>query len=732
MRCKLTALLGLVLLAQTATAVSTERHEVCEELISASVIVDQGHPWRPPFGLDRVGSPPVARIRLDAESEPSHVYHLVAYQNGREQERHKLEFQRNASFYPAAVSSPSSYFALARLQSPPSEVSLQVSCAGGQELVRKTVSWAAFEVDAVARSDRLINPVDVGAILPPHDWLLLVDGQTAIVNAAAYSHARDFPNSKLRAWFDRGDVVELAFPMTRNRLNTAELKLPITGSSQHSTLHISLTDGEQELWRKDVQTMVMATPPNRPGFGAVATKLRYDPPIAAADPRTGEALPPIDYDTAWDSDLDDIVVFLPNGSRFVFWRGANYIPFWASRNNTGVLYQWAENCSMNVRVSHPDGTLDCPEPLFDSEMRFSKVRIVESSASRVHVRWDYQLTDVRYEVWGGAAREDFYFYPDGFGTRALTLPSMPGSSYQLSEFILLTPQGAYPLEVLPQNLIEALSLDGKKEQIEFPFAAAMDKANMGKGFNPPNLLQPDRRPMMYRLYSHKDETAAAIYFHPTDPAVPWAFPPFFDQGELVTPVYWGNHWPLNRGKWTGWGINDQVASSPAHNSVGGWSPPRSPESGRFEDVWEVMPEMSGATVMPDARGQVQLMNRSHFVWLIAYADVPDDLLRQWGESFSIPPAIEATGARLNIPSYISARRALSLIAEQSTITIKLKPKVHTINPVFEISMAPAELLEVELDGEKLPPGGYAWDGTVLWLNASIDPAGSTIVVRFKE
>ena len=61
------------------------------------------------------------------------------------------------------------------------------------------------------------------------------------------------------------------------------------------------------------------------------------------------------------------------------------------------------------------------------------------------MRWTYQSTDLHYKVWGDQAVEDYYFYPDGFGTRVLTLKADPANDYELSEFIILTPQGAYPL-----------------------------------------------------------------------------------------------------------------------------------------------------------------------------------------------------------------------------------------------------------------------------------------------
>lgn len=712
------------------TLLLAQQSDGCDEEASAATSVDQGHPWRPPFGLGRVGRLPVAQVELSARQAPTRGYYLTAYRDGREVERHKLTLSSNPSHYAASGLTPTQkipppFFAHVQLASVPSEVVLEAKCKGrSEELVRHPVTWPEIEADAVASPDRLINPVDLGAILPPHDWLLLAGGQTAIVQVAAFSHMRDVPNARLRAWFDEGKGVDIALPLKRNQRAQQELKLPISTDRDRATLHVRLTDGERELWRKDIHTMVVAQAPTWPSFGAVEIKLRYDAPIVTVDSKTGAQLPSLDYNVAWDEKFRDVVVFLPNGSRFVFWRGSNYVPFWAGRYNTGVLYQWAEDCS-GALVSHPDGSRDCPEPLFDSELRYSRVRIVESSASRVHVRWDYQLTDVRYDVRGARAIEDFYFYPDGFGTRVVTAPSTPGAAYQLSEFIIITPQAAYPFEVLPNHIVEALSLDGGKERIDFPSESTIRSITK---WPQEKLVEPQQKPMLYRVRAHKDDPATAVYFHPSDPAVPRAMPPFYDKAQLVTPVYWGNHWPLNRGKWTGWAINDQITLSPAHNSVAGWFT-RDPDTGKRD--WEVKPLTIGEWLMPDSRGQVRVVNLLRFAWMIAHTEVSDEALRDWGRSFSVPPAVEVEGARLDIPSYSPERRALRLVAERTDIAIKLKPTERTVNPVFEIDRVSRQLANVTLDGEILPATAYAWDGAVLWIKASIGAEGATLGVQFQ-
>ena len=251
--------------------------------------------------------------------------------------------------------------------------------------------------------------------------------------------------------------------MQDRKRSEAKLTLDaVRPAGPNDVLHLALLDSqEEELWHKKINAMYVASPPNLPAFGATELKLRYDPPISV-NTAGGGKLDFIDYDTAWDESLQDVVVTLPSGGRFVFWRGSSYIPFWMGENNTGMCYEWAET------TPPPGAFVDSIEPLMDKELRFGRVEIIESTAARVHVRWTYQSTDFTYPVWGDQAVEDFYFYPDGFGTRVLSLTRKPGTKYELSEFIVLTPQSAYPLDVLPKNMVDFVYFDGGKYEVRFP------------------------------------------------------------------------------------------------------------------------------------------------------------------------------------------------------------------------------------------------------------------------
>ena len=122
----------------------------------------------------------------------------------------------------------------------------------------------------------------------------------------------------------------MGIKLEKNRKAQVRLPLPVVPAGrERDVLHVSITDSHgSELWHKAIRTMLVENPPQGSEFGAAEIKLRFDAPISVRDPRTG-ALSSMNYEGAWPAHLKDVVVYFPNGSRFVFWRGSCYIPFWA-------------------------------------------------------------------------------------------------------------------------------------------------------------------------------------------------------------------------------------------------------------------------------------------------------------------------------------------------------------------------------------------------------------------
>ncbi|MFH1268478.1 MAG: hypothetical protein ABIK89_22375 [Planctomycetota bacterium] len=649
------------------------------------ILVDHGHPWRPPFGLDRIGQPLTAVVQIDRAPATPGKYVLVGLLDGKEVKRAPLATAKEFPF-------------VHRVEFPtwPTELVLVAESADASppiELARQPVEVVEFEALAEARPDTVINPVDLGTILVPSGWLLLEGAQPGSVDVAAICRMRDIGEARAAAWFESRPEGKstVSIELRRNRRAEVSLRLPPPAASiEHDVLCVVILENNGgELWRQRIETMLVHQPPRWPEFGATATKLRYDAPISirAAD-GTFSSIP---YAEGWAPHLDDVVVFLPGGARFVFWRGACYIPFWAGKYNTCLSYEWAET------GPPPGGFADAVEPLMDKELRYGRVTILESTPARVHVRWDYQSCDFNYKVWGDSAVEDFCFYRDGFGTRTLTLKSALGADYELSEFIILTSQGTYPLSILPENLVDAVFLDGVKREFRPPFVEG------------PEAEYRKSRDMaaVYRVRLHGEEPLTAVYFNPNDKQLPPRFfGPFFNQGVLVTPVYWGSHWPLARGNTTGGSINDRIQFTPAHNSVMTWSRSRP------------VPNEATALDTVDTLGQTKRMNVEKWVWLIGMTNVDDARLLQWARSFASPPELELEGARFE--AYLPERRASRLRVESDRVRITIKPAVTCLNPVFELDGAPKVLSGIWLAGRRMASDEFAWDGQTLWLRADID------------
>jgi hypothetical protein len=654
--------------------------------VSYRLVVDRGHPWRPPFGVDRVGNQPAAVVVASGRPEggaPS----LTLLRRGEEIRRESVPIPANPP-----------YSARVPISGEADEVVLRSTPSTGapEELARAKVVLPAFEAEAAAEALPVVNPVDLGTILVPSGWLLLGPGQTATLAVAAISRDRNLPGAKVTAWFDsRPDRrATAAMGLSRGQRRREFVKLPeVPTAGDRDALSVVLEDADgRAIWRKAIPVMLVARPPARPRFGATREKLRYDLPISVRDPKTG-AYSTMPYAGAWPADLGDVVVSLPGGGRFVFWRGSSYIPFWAGRHNTGACYEWAEI------ISQPAGAVDCVEPLMDKELRYSRAAIVESTPARVHVRWTYQSTDLRYKVWGDSVAEDYYFYPDGFGTRVVNLLADPANDYELSEFIILTPPGAYPFAVLPDNPVDALFLDGRKQAFRLPNP-------VGPGVP---RVDPGGIPAIYRLRMHRSDEQAAVYFNPRESKLPpVVFAPFFDRGEMATPCYWGSHWPLARGNATGNAIDDRVGLTPCHNSVMSWAGTRP------------RPLRTAERPTLDTLGRSRPMVERTWAWLIGMTAEPDARLVDRAKSFAQPPALELKGARIGFDSYVPERRAIRLVAESPEITVTIRPSTPCVNPVFELEgIAPGARPRILLAGQALDPSRFAWDGQTLWLDATI-------------
>lgn len=276
-----------------------------------------------------------------------------------------------------------------------------------------------------------------------------------------------------------------------------------------------------------------AGPGGRGAFGAHYTHLRY-------------------YD-AWDrrwrvGDHPDVVVrFEHEDYRFVFWRGTNYIPCWVSAE--GI---WYTN-EFNETWGH--GATGCAEPMSDKHCAYSHVRIIESNEARCVVHWRYALVDVMgvrprkdpVTGWTDVSDEVYAIYPDGTGTRAITLRStQPLDAHEFQESILVLGPGQTPHDVIGAEALTMANMAG--EEHAYSWAEGP----------PPVIDKPDR--CNIQLVNTRSETRPFVVvsdgpcltrnLRSSDRPV---FPPYRAEIQPGQLLPWWNHWPTSElpsdGRW---------------------------------------------------------------------------------------------------------------------------------------------------------------------------------------
>ena len=180
----------------------------------------------------------------------------------------------------------------------------------------------------------------------------------------------------------------------------------------------------------------------------------------------------LQFDPVWDRsrrvgpDSDVVVRFDDAPIQLVFWQGNNYVPAWVTENN-----RWYTDEFMEI-YGHPrcpDGE-DC-EPMSDKQVRYSHVRILESTPARAVVHWRYALSEVeKYGIadsatprdWGDWADEYWTVYPDGVAVRRSVLWSTAAErdKAEFQESIVLIPPGETPEDNLHFDALTFANLKG--------------------------------------------------------------------------------------------------------------------------------------------------------------------------------------------------------------------------------------------------------------------------------
>jgi hypothetical protein len=286
---------------------------------------------------------------------------------------------------------------------------------------------------------------------------------------------------------------------------------------------------------------------DRQTFGAFYTTLHFDP--------------------IWDRsrrvapDSDVVVRFGDAPIQLVFWQGNNYVPAWVTENN-----RWYTDEFMEI-YGHPrcpDGE-DC-EPMSDKQVRYSHVRILESTPARAVVHWRYALSEVeKYGIadsatptdWGDWADEYWTIYPDGVAVRRSVLWStaVERDKAEFQESIVLIPPGETPEDNLNFDALTFVNLKGTASTYSW-------KAKLEKGLALPRGPEgfPEPKDAVIQWVNLKSD------WKPFE--VAWGSPVTFDayNGEKsISSFEWWNHWPV--AQIASSGRPALAADRPGHTSV---------------------------------------------------------------------------------------------------------------------------------------------------------------------
>ena len=382
--------------------------------------------------------------------------------------------------------------------------------------------------------------------LPPRAWMLVTlsehDGTLELsVNgepfAAASSEADSRGEAGLTAPFLIGHVraPRLLYPT-----NAIHPLLPVEYTLEGAIADLTIRD--HALTRGELKQLMAGIDRTQLHQAAAPALPRWS---GGAGP-FGAFYTTLHYDPIWDGarrvapDSDVVVRFPQAAIQLVFWQGANYIPAWVTENNRWYSDEFVE---IYGKPRCPDGE-DC-EPMSDKQVRYSHVRILESSAARVVIHWRYALSEVenqrlaeapRPADWGAWADEYWTVYPDAVAVRKQVLwtDDPQRSLPEFQESIVIIPAGQTPEDNLNPDALTLANLSGETRSYSWP---ARSGADLAKPRGPDHFTGLDNPMIQWiNLRSSWKPFEVAGAEPATFEGIEWE--------PSMSAFEWWNHWPV--------------------------------------------------------------------------------------------------------------------------------------------------------------------------------------------
>jgi hypothetical protein len=486
---------------------------------------------------------------------------------------------------------------------------------------------------------------------------------------------------------------------------------PSGGSGQFVDRALPLDFGYD--FENDVPPLPMGSP--EPGaFGAYYTQLKFNNK----------------FDELWrvGQHTDVVVQFDDNAHRFVFWRGTNYGPHWASDTSETLYSNWYGTQFVERRASEWGGDGCCAEPMQDWDCRYAHARIISSNAARAIVQWRYASCDKNYDivrdsggdVWGDWDEEYFTIYPDAISVRKVTAYSsrtgggdMESPHIEYHEAIPVTNPGTIPEDNIHWNALSATNYAGNKRDW---VAQDVDGGAMT------NLGQIADKPIM--VVRMKGSTV----------------PVSIVEGTSVEHDPVGQHdcRPFNAyDDWPGWPDDDR--------SAGGWYWEEDPDTHCYRNFWTKYPSHCSILHLKwDDYEHVTNVRRTKLM-LFGMFDAAEaanvNNLIPLAQSWEYAPTLTITSGGFSGGSYDKTERAYKISrdsqeAMELEVTMNTSSNSPVYNPCFVIENWGSEV-QLAVDGQPVEPGPDFRQGTepgadevsslVVWLKKeSISPINVTI------
>ena len=432
----------------------------------------------------------------------------------------------------------------------------------------------------------------------------------------------------------------------------------------------------------DVPPLPMGSPEPGP-FGAYYTRLKFNNR----------------FDELWrvGEHTDVVVQFDDNAHRFVFWRGANYIPHWASDTSETQYSNWYDTQFVERRGSEW-GLDGCCEPMQDWECRYSHARIISSNPARAIVHWRYAPCDKHYDIprdgggdiWGDWAEEYFTIYPDAVSVRKVTAYSsrtggfdMESPHIEFHEAIPVTNPGTVPEDNIHWNALSATDYDGNKRDW---LAEDVDGGAMT------DLDEIEDRPIM--VVRMKGSTVPITVV----------------EGNSVEhdPVGQDNCRPFNAyDDWPAWPEGDRSGGA------GGWYWEEDPDTHCYRNFWTKYPSHCSILHLKWKDYEHQVNEKRTKLMLFGMFDAAQAanvnnviaLARSW----EYAPALTITSLGFSGGEYDKTERAYKILrtsadAKLLSFTLQAWSGSPVVNPCFVIENWGSGRAGVVIDGQVVEPG----------------------------